>query len=289
MFGVSAAVVAFVTALIFVGLRPRRRPVPSETFARTPRWVRRLVLGGGVVFPVIVLSVLWVLTLRDMRALSQPAGPTELTIDVIGHQWWWEVRYPQQQIVTANDIHIPAGRTVHLVLTTQDVLHSFWVPELTGKTDLISGRTNSMTVQADHPGVYRGQCAEFCGLQHANMAFYVIAQSPSDFQQWLSTETAAPTSSRDPTLLRGQQVFESAACSACHTIRGTTARGTVGPDLSDFGSRQSIGAGTLPNTRGNLGGWIVDSQTIKPGNLMPPMQLSSGDLRALIAYLQSLR
>jgi cytochrome c oxidase subunit 2 len=285
MFAVSAFVIVLVGALIVAGIAPRRRRQyrPRET----PAWAWRTVFLGGVVFPVLVLAVLWVLTLRDIRAVS--ANRTSaVTVAVVGHDWWWEVRYPQHGIVTANEVHIPVGQPVKLVLTTKDVLHSFWVPQLAGKTDLIAGKTNVMWVQADRPGVYRGQCAEYCGLQHAHMAFFVIAQPPGDFQSWLTGESATPVTPTDANLAQGQQVFTGTTCAECHTIKGTTAAGTLGPDLTHFGSRMTIGAGTVPNTRGNLGGWIVDSQSIKPGNLMPPIQLSPRDLQALIGYLESL-
>jgi cytochrome c oxidase subunit 2 len=286
MFAVSAAVVLLVGVLILVGIVRRRRSDPTSV---EPRWSHGLVFGGGVAFPLVVLTVLWVWSLHDMAALSQPSAPRQLSVDVIGHQWWWEVRYPQQGIVTANDIHIPVGQPVRIRLTTKDVLHSFWVPQLNGKTDMITGRTNSMTIQADTAGVYRGQCAEFCGLQHAQMIFYVVAQAPTEFQSWVQTETSPLPSPTDALVQRGQEVFQSQPCAACHSIRGTSARGQIGPDLSDFGGRLSIGAGAAPNTRGNLGGWLVDSQTIKPGNFMPPIQLGPDELQALIAYLESLK
>jgi cytochrome c oxidase subunit II len=286
MFAVASAVVLFVGVLIVVGVLRRRRSDPASD---EPRWSLGLLFGGGVAFPIVILTVLWVWSLHDMAALSQPAGDPALTIDVVGHQWWWEVRYPRQGIVTANDIHIPVGQPVSMRLTTNDVLHSFWVPQLTGKTDMITGRTNTMTIQADAPGIYRGQCAEFCGLQHAQMIFSVVAQAPADFEAWMSREAAPPASPTDPFAQQGSTVFQEAPCAACHTIRGTAAKGTLGPDLSDFGGRLSIGAGAAPNTRGNLAGWIVDAQHLKPGNLMPPMQLDPDDLQALIAYLESLR
>jgi cytochrome c oxidase subunit 2 len=286
MFVVSAVVVAVVAVLLGLGVGPRRRRryAPRDT----PRWANRTVLLGGVVVPVLVLAVLWVLTLRDIRAVSATRDGA-MTVQVIGHDWWWEVRYPGQGVVTANDIHVPAGRPVRLLLTTGDVLHSFWVPQLAGKTDLVPGKTNLMWIQADRPGVYRGQCAEFCGLQHAHMAFTVVAQSAAGFATWVSVERATPAAPTDPTLAQGLEVFTAGSCAECHTIRGTSAEGTDGPDLTHFGSRLSIGAGTVPNTRGNLGGWIVDSQSIKPGNLMPPIQLAPGDLQALLDYLGSLR
>lgn len=286
MFAVSAAVILLVTVLILVGIRPRLK---ARSELETPPWSKALMVGGGVIFPVVVLSVLWVLTLHDMSALSVPATSPALTVNVIGHQWWWEVRYPTQGVVTANDVHIPVGQPVRLNLTTADVNHSFWVPQLTAKTDMIAGRLNTMWLQADKPGVYRGQCAEYCGLQHANMIFYVVADARVAFARWMSQERQPPVQPSDPTLQQGQQAFVTSACTACHTIQGTTANGRVGPDLTHFGSRVSIGAGAVPNTAGNLGGWIIDSQSIKPGNIMPPIQVAARQLQALIQYLESLK
>ena len=303
MFAVSAAVVAVVGALILVGIRRRRRaPTPVES---SPRWSSWLVAGGGVVFPLVALAVLWVLTLQHMMALSEPAGPTSLTVEVVGYRWWWEVRYPDHGIVTANEVHVPIGVPVRLRLRTEDVIHSFWVPQLAPKMDMIAGRVNETWLRADRVGVYRGQCAEFCGLQHALMIFHVVAEPPAQFREWVARERAPAPSVSEPLLRRGREVFAEAACSACHTIRGVSThpppgttrpgRGALppqtavpGPDLTHFGSRLTLGAGAAPNTRGYLGGWIADSQAIKPGNLMPPMQLSSEDLQALIAYLESL-
>lgn len=287
MFWVSALVVAVVTALILVGIFPgRRRRATREP--GTPRWAGRLVVLGGVVVPVIVLAVLWALTLSDMSALSQPRRSVALKVQVVGHQWWWEVRYPGQGIVTANDIHIPVGRPIEVELTTDDVIHSFWVPQLTGKTDLISGRTNRMWIQADRPGLYRGQCAEYCGLQHANMIFYVVADPPATFRAWLAREARPATTPNGGAATRGEQVFLSSACVGCHTIRGTIAGGKVGPDLTHVGGRVSIGAGAVPNTPSNLAIWISDSQSVKPGNLMPPIPLSRDDLEAVVAFLEGL-
>ncbi|HCO03451.1 MAG TPA: cytochrome c oxidase subunit II [Actinobacteria bacterium] len=286
LFIVSAVVcVVFIALVVFGAMRRQKNREIPEHDASTPRWARNLVIGGGVVFPVLILSVLWVMTLHDMAALSAPTRPARLTVQVEGYQWWWRVSYPGQGIVTANEIHVPTGQPVRVVLTTNDVNHSFWVPQLVGKTDLIAGRTTSLWLQADNAGVYRGQCAEYCGLQHANMAFYVVAQSPADFRAWASNEAAAAPAT-DPA---GQSVFENAPCAACHTIRGTTAHGTFGPDLTHFGSRMTIGAGTVPNNRGYLGGWIVNAQSIKPGSLMPPIQLSAADEQQLIDYLESLK
>jgi cytochrome c oxidase subunit II len=305
MLVVSACVVAAVSALIIVGVVRARRSRTSDDPHETPRWSIPMVTVGGVIFPVIVLSVLWVLTLQGMAANSEPDRPTAFTVDVVGLQWWWEVRYPDfGGFVTANEVHIPAGQPVRLRLSTRDVIHSFWVPQVMGKMDMISGEVNETWMQADRPGVYRGQCAEYCGAQHANMALYVVAHSPAEFQTWLTGERGDAASPTAPDAVQGRDVLLRSACVACHTIRGVseaTAQGREfvfgqnepftavrGPDLTHFGGRIAIGAGTVPNTPGNLGGWIIDSQTIKPGNRMPPIQLSGPDLQALIAYLESL-
>jgi cytochrome c oxidase subunit 2 len=208
---------------------------------------------------------------------------------VTGHDWWWEVHYPAQGIVSANEVHVPVGRPVRLVLTSRDVIHSFWVPQLTVKTDLIPGHTNTTWIQASMPGSFRGQCAEYCGLQHAKMAILVIADPPDAFARWLANERQPATAAADPLAVRGRLALERNSCAACHTVRGTAASGTLGPDLSHFGGRRTIGAGALANTRGNLGGWIINSQTVKPGNKMPPQPLTPEELQALLAYLESLK
>jgi cytochrome c oxidase subunit 2 len=240
---------------------------------------------GGAIALVVVLFVGTVLTMRTVSA----AAPSALRVVVVGHQWWWEYRYPDLGVTTANELHLPVGESSQLEITSADVIHSFWVPQLQAKMDLIPGRVNRMWLEADRPGIYRGQCAEYCGLQHANMIFYVVAQTPAAYQAWLARESqgVAPPATAD--LLRGQEAFLTQPCVACHTIRGTPANGTVGPDLTHFGSRLSIGAGTVPNTPGNLAGWIVDSQGLKPGNKMPPIELPAQDLQDLVQYLESLK
>jgi cytochrome c oxidase subunit II len=283
LFWISAAVFTLVCLLVTAALA-RRRGTRDELVRRGGG--EALIVLGGVVLPAVVLTAVYVVGLRDMRALTVPAH-TDLTVEVTGHDWWWEVRYPGQGIVTANEIHVPVGRPVRLVLTSGDVIHSFWVPQLTVKTDLVPGHTNTTWLQASRPGVYRGQCAEYCGLQHAKMAILVVADPPDGFARWLANERR-PAAAADPAAARGRLVLEQNSCAACHTVRGTSARGTLGPDLTHFGSRHTIGAGTLPNTRGNLGGWIVNSQTAKPGNRMPPQPLTAEDLQALLAYLERL-
>jgi cytochrome c oxidase subunit 2 len=216
-----------------------------------------------------------------------------LTIQVTGNQWWWHLAYQTSDssisVTTANEIHIPVGRPVQLRLLSNDVIHSFWVPNLQGKTDLIPSRVNTQWLQADKPGVYRGQCAEFCGLQHAHMIIYVVAESADKFKAWYDRQLQPAVTPSDPVTQRGQQVFMNYACVYCHQIRGTDAAGQNGPDLTHFGSRLGIAANTVPNTPGNLGGWIADPQSTKPGNHMATVAVNSADMQPLINYLESLK
>jgi cytochrome c oxidase subunit II len=247
------------------------------------------ILWGGVIIPVVILAGLLGLSIFSHISLAAPDEAPVLRVEVTGHRWWWEVRYPDEGIVSANEIHIPVGRPVEIHLTSRDVIHSFWVPQLAGKLDLNPGETNSMWLQANEPGIYRGICAEFCGLQHANMQFVVVASSEADFQEFLERESQHAPEPEDEQAIFGQQVFLNSSCVYCHTIRGTDATGELGPDLTHIASRLTIGAGILENNRGNLAGWIVDPQTFKPGNLMPPNPMTGEELQALLAYLDTLR
>lgn len=283
----------WVAAVIFIGVMGtlgyalfRRREQAERPPQRSDGL--GLIIGGGIVLPLVVITVLFGLTLTTLNALNAYARATALTIEVDGQQWWWEVRYPEQGIVTANEIHIPVGRPVRLELRSKDVVHNIWVPELNGKMDLIPNRVNAFWLQADQSGVYRGKCAEFCGTQHAMMAFVVVAEPEEQFQAWLAQQSQPAFDPTDPVLQQGKQIFLGSACVYCHTIRGTVASGKLGPDLTHLASRRTLGAGILDNNRGNLSGWIVNAQAIKPGNRMPPMYLDSESLHALIAYLESL-
>jgi cytochrome c oxidase subunit 2 len=212
---------------------------------------------------------------------------------VTGHQWWWQVRYKEgelsTQALTANEIHIPTGRAVDIDLTSVDVIHSFWVPTLHGKVDLIPGQLNRIRIQADHPGVFRGQCAEYCGEQHAHMILLVVAQTPDDFERWLDTQRKPGAEPATAQQQHGRDVFLSHACVVCHTIRGTGALATVGPDLTHIGSRLGIAANALPNNDANLSAWVTHAQSLKPGSAMPNLtQFSGEELRDLVAYLRNL-
>ena len=279
LFGISVVVWVVVTFLLVWALVLRRGPNVTPK----PGGVKTVVIAG-VVVPLLVLIAAFAGSLFVLDKNRNPPDPPVATISVIGHDWWWEVRYPH--FTTANEIHIPVGQSVEVNLQTADVIHSFWVPSLTAKTDLIPNKINHTWLLATKPGRYRGQCAEYCGIEHAGMAFLVVAQPRAQYDAWVAHMAEPATTPSDSTAAHGAQVFQSASCASCHTIRGTTADGKVGPDLTHFGSRWSIGAGVAPNNAGWLSGWIANSQTVKPGNLMPPQPLSSQDLQAVTAYLE---
>ncbi|MDQ3662180.1 MAG: cytochrome c oxidase subunit II [Actinomycetota bacterium] len=285
MFWISLAVFAVVVAFLVVAYVRGRREQTQPTEAR---WGGPFVVVSGIVAPSLILAGVFVVSLNDMMALSSPPQQPGLTIDVIGHDWWWEARYEESGAVTANEIHIPTGESIQLRLTTDDVIHSFWVPQLQAKTDLISGEVNSMWLQADEPGRYRGQCAEFCGLQHANMIFYVVAEDPAEFEAWLANEAGEADDPSDAAVARGESVFLQSSCAGCHAVRGTEADSDLGPDLTHLAGRETIASGVLENTRSELAQWIIDPQGAKPGAIMPPTELSSAELDALLDYLESL-
>ena len=260
----------------------------EEELAR-PNEGSGIVLTWGVGFTAVVLFVLFGLNLWTMRANNLTAGEGEgLVIDVIGRQWWWEVQYPQQGFETANEIRIPVGQPVTIRLTTKDVIHSLWIPELNGKIDLVPNKVNTLILQADDVGQYWGECAEFCGTQHAKMKIMVVAQTEAEFAAWLEQQQSIPAPPEDKLAIEGQQVFLGSACVYCHTVEGTNASGDLGPDLTHLGSRRTLGAGILEYSLGNVGLWVLDSHEYKPGNLMPPMDLTEEELAQLLAYLGTL-
>lgn len=290
LFWVSTAVFVAVAGLLLYAVFRARRGELTDV-AEVEGGGRGIVIGGTVL-TVLILFVLLINSVSTGRAISTFPEGNPLTIEVIGYMWWWEVRYldedPSQIVTTANEIHIPVGQPVVVHLISRDVIHSFWVPNLHGKIDLVPGQENRLWLQADEPGIFRGQCAEFCGLQHALMAFLVVAQPLEEFNAWREQQLQAATPPTDPTQVRGQEVFFAAGCALCHTVRGTRALSAFGPDLTHLISRRTLAAATIPNTRGNLAAWIVDPQHVKPGNLMPPTILNPEDLQALLAYLDSL-
>lgn len=250
-----------------------------------------LVIGFGIAVPVVVLVALFIVS--DLYVLGKtdapPVSSTAMTVVVVGHQWWWEAKYPASEVTTANEIHIPARTSVNILARTADVIHSFWVPELNRKIDMIPGQSNRVELYAERPGVYRGQCAEFCGLQHAHMAFEVVAEPRPRFERWLATQKRPARAPATPLGERGEGIFMENACSGCHTIAGTAAEGTIGPNLTHLASRSTLAALTIPNDRRELGRWIRDPQSVKPGTKMPGLQLSSSQFHAIATYLSELR
>lgn len=262
---------------------------------RNRAWLagRRFVVIAGIVFPIFTLSALLVYTFNVWGALSRESDVSPVKIEISGEMWWWRIRYIDATgavlLDTANEMHIPVGRPVQLSLKSADVLHSFWVPQLAGKLDMIPGRVNVLRLRADTAGVFRGQCAEYCGAQHAQMAFHVVASGTAEFEAWLAAQRLASLAPRTAALQHGMSLFLT-HCGVCHSVRGTTAAGQLGPDLTHVGSRRSIAAGALPNNIGTLAGWIAASQHIKPENRMPSFDRFSGmDLTALAAYVESLK
>lgn len=283
MLGGSIVGFGLVVALLWLGYARRARPgLPRDV---GERGATRLVVGLGIALPIALLIALFVWS--DVFVITSTAAPsrrsTSLAVNVIGHDWWWEVRYPGTQVVTANEIHIPIRTRVYVSASTADVIHSFWIPELNRKIDMIPGQTGHIVLDADRAGMFRGQCSEFCGLQHAHMAIAVVAESQQSFRRWLASN-AKPARSAP-----GAQTFLDAGCGDCHQVRGSSARGDVGPDLTHLGQRATLAALTLANTPANLDRWIRHPQAVKPGSRMPDVRLSDAQWAAIDSYLRSLR
>jgi cytochrome c oxidase subunit II len=284
---ISAAVFVLVTIGLAVSVI-KGRGKSDEVDKREVRWGGPFILVSGGVIPALVLAGAFAISVRDQALLSKAAEASVMTIDVVGHLWWWEARYPNGA-VTANEIHIPVGETVRLRLTTDDVIHSFWVPQLQAKTDMINGHVNYMWLNADEPGRYRGQCAEFCGLEHAKMLVYVVAEPRPAFDRWVDNEALDVAAPFTPAAEEGERVFLEESCAGCHAIRGTDARETLGPDLTHLATRETLASGIIPNTRANLEDLILHPQSVKPGITMPPTTLTEDELAALLDYLEQLR
>ena len=286
---VGAAVI-FVLTMALLAWSLRRRP---KAAVATGWWI----VGGGIALPVLVLSGLLLYGTVLTAALERPPADPPLVVSVTGRMWWWEVRYrlpgSEREVVLANELRLPVGRSAHIALASADVIHSFWVPELGGKRDLTPGRLNHLVVTPSQAGTFRGQCAEFCGLQHAKMALHVVALPPEDFERWLAQQAqpaSAPEADASPQASRGRLAFVEQGCAACHTVRGTFEGARRGPDLTHVASRIGLGAGALPNTPGAARRWLHGVQEIKPGARMPSYaHLDAATLDALAAYLEQLR
>jgi cytochrome c oxidase subunit II len=290
MLGVGGIV--FLGAVVLLTIAWFTRGKPGLPFLGEREGINQgMVVVFGIAIPMVTLIALF--GVSDVYLIRQTSPPsprsTAMTVDVIGHQWWWEVRYPGTQAVTANEIHIPVDTRVNVVATTADVIHSFWVPQLNRKIDMVPGMHNRVLLYSNRTGVFRGQCSQFCGFQHANMAMYVFVQRRSAYNAWLSNMSAPAAKPVGAQATAGQKLFMNAQCASCHQIRGTPAQATVGPDLTHLATRSSLASATIPNNRTKLAAWIRDPQTIKPGDRMPDLGLSGGEVNELVAYLEGLR
>ncbi|MCO6430625.1 MAG: cytochrome c oxidase subunit II [Deltaproteobacteria bacterium] len=280
MLGISSFISALVLLLLIVGLKLRREGTP-----RPPGGDLWFIVSLGLVLPFVILTGLLLYMLIATNKLIPPNA--DLTINVTGHMWWWDVEYPAEKIRSANELYIPTGKDIRVELRSRDVIHSFWVPSLSGKTDAIPGLVNTHWLRAERPGTFWGACAEYCGLQHARMMFYVVALSPENYERWVNERkrSKVPTAAQSA----GLNAFMDEGCSECHAIKGTNAQGDVGPDLTHIGSRLSLGSGTAVNNYGNLAAWIANPQAIKPGNKMPRAYLPPEQLHSLTSFLMALK
>ena len=294
-----AAVVVFIVvegAIVYAAIRYRRRPSdedPEQVHGHTPLEI------GWTIVPAVILAIVAVPTVITIFDNANSPEPGSLTVEVIGHQWWFEFRYPEYDLVTANEMHIPVDEVVNISLDSVDVLHSFWIPKIAGKVDLIPNNINTMWIKGEEPGVFLGQCAEFCGVAHANMRFRVVVEPRAEFDAWVQAQLAPASSPVDPLAAEGEAQFTSSGCGGCHTIDGLRgAGGTIGPNLTHVTGRSHIAAGIIENTQANLRKWITDPDDVKPGNIMsrdapvytnPDRRLTEPQISALVAYLRSLK
>jgi cytochrome c oxidase subunit 2 len=282
---ISLAVILIIGGLVLGGVLRRAPAAESGALVPEKGGLSWLWIGVGFSTLVLLLTVVW--TMRVLAQVQTPAMPPGVTIEVTGRQWWWQARYlsddPGRQFVTASEIHIPAGEPVRIRLVGGDVIHSFWVPQLAGKMDAVPGITNETWIEAAHPGIFRGQCTEYCGPQHAHMALEVVADAPRDFAAWWNHQLQAPATTGD-----SREALFAAHCGGCHAVRGTEAVGALGPDLSHLKRRTTLASGILPNNPAVLRHWIADPQAFKPGSLMPTPQVSASDLTRITDWLETL-
>ncbi|HUP69622.1 MAG TPA: cytochrome c oxidase subunit II [Acidimicrobiales bacterium] len=290
VFLVAGVVFVLVQGLVlYVAFRYRRR---SEDEA--PKQVHGNVKAeiGWTIAPAVILLVIGVFTVFTLFDISEtPAGEDVIKVTVTGHQWWWEYEYPDLEVVTANELHIPTGQKIDVTLLSDDVIHSFWPPKLAGKVDVVPNRVNKMVIEADKPGVYHGQCAEFCGLSHSRMRLQVIAHTPADFERWVASNAASaaiPDPEEDEEAAAGAAAFRAKGCASCHTVKGFAA-GEVGPDLTHFAQRDTFAGAIFKNDERNLRAWLRDPPAEKPGSIMPDLDLTEDEIDDLIAYLDTLK
>jgi cytochrome c oxidase subunit 2 len=288
----ALVLLAFLWALWRAPKAPPGTPADTSSFSHSEPRLQRNVTAAVVVSALLLLLLVGASAWTD-RALATLPLTDALHVRVTAHQWWWELQYddadPSKIFTSANELHVPVGRPVIVTLKSDDVIHSFWVPNIAGKKDLIPGRTSQLQIRAEQPGLYRGQCAEFCGLQHAQMAFLVVAQPAAEYQAWADAQRQPSQPPSDPTAARGMRIFLGSTCVMCHNVAGTDATAFKAPDLTHMGSRRTLAAGSLPNTPDRLAAWIADPQKFKPGSNMPGHQFAPDDMQALVTWLESLK
>ncbi len=287
---IPAAVVFLIVegGIIYAVIRFRHRKGDASEPAQVHGNVPLEIIWTAL--PVLLVIFIFIIGLNTMNGIAAPApSSNDIKVNVIGHQWWWEFDYPDLNIKTADELYIPAGTPVQITLTSVDVIHSFWVPQLTGKTDVVPGQTNHMWINASQTGTYDGQCSEFCGIEHALMRARVVVLSKADFQAWVQTQQSPPPAPQTTVELQGQKLVENGACAACHTINGTNAKGTVGPNLTHLYSRSSFAGASFPLTDANIASWLQDSAAMKPGSDMSNIHVNAQDLPAIMAFLKTLK
>lgn len=290
---ICAAIFLIVTGLLVYAIVRFRHRAGDEASEPPQIYGSNQIETAWTVLPILIVFVLILVTSRTIADIqNRKAVPGAVHATIVGHQWWWEIRYPELGIVTANELHVPASdvsrrQPTFLKLQSADVAHSFWVPQLAGKTDVIPGRENSMWFEPTQPGTYLGNCAEYCGMQHAQMLIRVVVQPPAEFERWVAEQKRV--AAEQPSAQAGRQVFFANTCVNCHTIRGTTAQGAFGPDLTHLMSRETLASGATPNTPETLRAWVRDPQKLKVGCLMPNMQMSDTEVDQIVSYLQTLK
>ncbi|MGC2659607.1 MAG: cytochrome c oxidase subunit II [Bryobacteraceae bacterium] len=293
--GITAGIFVVVGGLIVYAIVRFRHKEGDDPQEPAQVYGSNQIEVAWTVIPILIVFTLIGVTARVVASVQdQPQPPKAVHVTVVGHQWWWEFHYPDYGVVTANELHLPvtAGptdRPSFLTLKSRDVIHSFWIPQLSGKTDVIPNHINTMWMDPREPGIFLGNCAEYCGTQHANMLLRVVAQEPADFDNWIAEQKRGVGVPADPQMKKAQRTFDTLSCVACHSVRGTPARGIIGPDLTHLMSRQTIGSGVIDNTPANLRAWIDNPQAIKPGCNMPSMKLSDQQLDQVTAYLETLK
>jgi cytochrome c oxidase subunit 2 len=288
IYWIAIAVFVVVEAiLLWTVIRFRRRAndgIPAQTHGHTGLEI------GWTIIPFLILAYIAIPTLTTIQsATAAPTGPDVIKVKVIGHQWWWEFQYPELGVVTSDELHIPVGQKIDLQIESADVIHSFWVPKLGGKVQAIPNQHNTTWIQADQAGVFQAQCFQLCGISHANMRFIVVAEPKDAFQAWTRNQIAPAAKPASADGQKGAQVFATGACIGCHTIAGTAAAGKVGPNLTHIGSHQTLAGAIMPNTPEQLGMWLHNPPGVKPGSLMPNLNLSDDQVKSLVAYLGELK